>query len=216
MKIKQQLKPWAMRPFELIFHAETHHRKGNDYDRRLALISFDNSIEVSIATYLSLDPIQRGNRAYQKADVEKWMKNYHTKLDFFLQEIKRRGLPEYKDKADIVWYHSQRSEQYHSGVFSVPTQQTLNEIREVALWVFSVLFETADAEAKLESAISESVQENIPSIPDGFVVPKEPVSSEAINDSAQAQALTIVAMLGKWDESNKSDLEIIRRLVNGF
>ena len=36
------------------FHAEIHYRKGSDYDRRLALISFDNSIEVSIATYLSL------------------------------------------------------------------------------------------------------------------------------------------------------------------
>ena len=213
---KQELKPWAARPFELILHAEIHYRSGSDYDRRLALISYDNSIEISITTYLSLNPIQRGNRTYPRANVEKWMNNYHSKLDFLALEIQQRGLPEYKDKAEIAWYHDQRNEQYHGGGFGVPEQHTLDEIRQVALWVFSVLFETADVGAKLESAISESDKENIPSIPDNFVVPQEPVSAEAINDPAQAQALTIAAMLGKWDESNKSDLEILRRLVNGF
>ena len=113
MNIKQDLKPWAGRPFELIIHAEIHYRKGSDYDRRLALISFDNSIEVSITTYLSLNPIQRGNRQYPKKDVEKWVSNYHSKLDFFTLEIQNRGLPEYKEKAEIVWYHDQRNEHYH-------------------------------------------------------------------------------------------------------
>ena len=53
------LKPWAKGPFELILHAEIHLRKGDDYDRRLALISFDNSIEVAISTYLSLSQISK-------------------------------------------------------------------------------------------------------------------------------------------------------------
>jgi hypothetical protein len=213
---KQQLKPWAARPFELVSHAEIHYRRGSDYDRRLALVSFDNSIEVSITTYLSLNPIQRGNREYSRTDVDKWMNNYHSKLDFFALEIQKRGLPEYKDKAEIVWYHDQRNEQYHGGGFGVPEQRTLDGIRQVALWVFSVLFETAEVETKLESALSESEKEGIPSIPDSFVVPREPVSAEASNDPAQAQALTIAAMLGRWDESNGSDLEIIRRLVDGL
>jgi len=113
MSTKQELKPWAARPFELIFHAEIHYRRGSDYDRRLALISFDNSIEVSITTYLSLNPIQRGNRQYPRKNVEKWISNYHSKLDFFALEIRKRGLPEYKEKAEIVWYHDQRNEQYH-------------------------------------------------------------------------------------------------------
>jgi hypothetical protein len=50
------LPPWADGPFELIVHAEMHLRKGEDFDRRIALISFDNSIEVSITTYLTLHP----------------------------------------------------------------------------------------------------------------------------------------------------------------
>jgi hypothetical protein len=43
-----------------------HYRSGQDFDRRMALISFDNSIEVSIHTYLGLHPIQRQNRTYEK------------------------------------------------------------------------------------------------------------------------------------------------------
>ena len=38
-------KPWANKPFELIIHAEIHFQRGDDYDKRLALISFDNSVE---------------------------------------------------------------------------------------------------------------------------------------------------------------------------
>lgn len=215
MSTKQKLKPWAERPFELIFHAETHYRRGSDYDRRLALISFDNSIEVSIATYLSLNPIQRGNKQYHRKDIEKWMNNYHSKLDFFALEIQTLGLPEYKEKAEIMWYHDQRNEQYHGGGFSVPEQCTLDGIRQVALWVFSVLFKAADIETKLETAISKS-DKGIPSIPDSFVVPREPETARISNDPAQAQALTVAALLGKWDGNNKSDLEIIRRLINGL
>jgi hypothetical protein len=60
------LQPWAIGPFELILHAEGHLRNGDDFDRSIALISFDNSIEVSISTYLSLHPLLRGNRNYDK------------------------------------------------------------------------------------------------------------------------------------------------------
>jgi len=215
VRTTNKLKPWAARPFELIFHAEIHYRKGSDYDRRLALISFDNSIEVSIATYLSLNPLQRGNRQYPRKDIEKWMNNYHSKLDFFALEIQARGLPEYKEKAEIVWYHDQRNEHYHGGGFGVPQQDTLDGIRQVALWVFSVLFEAADVDTKLETAISQSDKE-MPSIPDSFVVPRGTELDKISKDPAQTQALTVAAMLGKWNESNETDLRIIRKLVDGF
>ena len=74
------LKPWAYGPFELLLHAELHLRNGDDFDRRIALISFDNAIEVAITTYLSLHPIQRQNRTYTRADVERWLENYHRSI----------------------------------------------------------------------------------------------------------------------------------------
>ena len=35
------LAPWANGPFELLIHAEGHLLNGDDFDRRIALISFD-------------------------------------------------------------------------------------------------------------------------------------------------------------------------------
>jgi hypothetical protein len=205
--MSDKLAPWATRPFELIVHAEIHYRRGSDYDRRLALISYDNSIEVSIATYLSLHPSQRGNRPYEKKDVERWKHNFHSKLDFFCSEIKKRGLPEYKTKAEIVWYHDQRNEHYHGGGSAVPEQKTLDEIREVSLWIFSVLFECGNIETILESEVNKR-NPNLRTIPDGLAVPKEPITEE--------NALTIASLVGKWDEANENDREIIRRLADGF
>ena len=62
----RELKPWAYGPFEVLLHAEMHYLSGEDFGRRLSMIGFDNSIELSITTYLSLHPMQRGGRIYQK------------------------------------------------------------------------------------------------------------------------------------------------------
>lgn len=70
------LVPWAYGPFELLLHAELHLRAGEDFDRRMAMISFDNAIEVTITAYLSLKPIHRQNRSYAHTDVTLWTKDY--------------------------------------------------------------------------------------------------------------------------------------------
>ena len=64
--MKRQLKPWAYGPFEILLHAETHYLSGEDIDRRLSIIGFDNAIELAITTYLHLHPIQRGGRSLQE------------------------------------------------------------------------------------------------------------------------------------------------------
>jgi len=155
------IKPWAVGPFEMLYHAETHFLKGEDFDRRIALISFDNSIEVAITTYLALHPIQRGQRQYQRPDIEGWQRNYHTKLDFFYQELNNRNLPVLVEQAHIIFYHQNRNDQYHSGGAGVPEIHKLEGIREAAIWIFSTLFEVADTEIILQEKIdAESREEN--------------------------------------------------------
>ena len=215
MDLNVNLKPWAVRPFELIYHAEIHFRRGDDYDRRLALISYDNSIEVSITTYLKLNPIQRSGRQYKREDVAKWLDNYHTKLDFFAEEIHKRGLPENKEKAVIIWYHDQRNEHYHGGGSGVPNQDTLDGIREAALWAFSVLFECSDVETQLDKAITSS-DTGTPSIPKEYVVPEKVITPKHTIQPVNATALVAASLIGKWDESKDADLNIVRRLVDGL
>lgn len=147
------LRHWAHGPFELLCHAEGHLRNGEDFDRRIALISFDNSIEVSITTYLTLNPMLRGNRQYQRADVERWLRNYHSKLDFLDAEIQQRQRSWGVSKQDIVWAHDHRNEQYHGGSKGTPEKRILSVIREASFWVFGFLFDVPDVEAELESAL---------------------------------------------------------------
>lgn len=157
------LPPWANGPFELLVHAEGHLRGGDDFDRRIALISFDNAIEVAITTYLTLNPIQRGGRTYPKVDVEKWLNNYHSRLDFLEVEITARGVSWLVDRSHIIWAHDHRNEQYHGGHKGTPEKAVLKIIRDAALWVFSVLFDASDAEAALHKAILDKAPPDAPS-----------------------------------------------------
>lgn len=146
----ESLPLWAQGPFELIVHAEEHFRSGKDFDRRMALILFDNAIEVAITTYLSLHPSQRGGQEYKKQDCERWLQNYHSKLDFLDEELKRRGFKWKVQRADIIWAHDCRNEQYHGGRKGVPEWRVLELVREAALWIFGLLYDVPDAADLLE------------------------------------------------------------------
>ena len=167
------LKPWERGPFELIVHAEAHFRGGRDFDRRMAIISYDNSIEVSIHTYLDLHPIQRLNREYKTDQIRIWLENYHSKIDFFIEEVSSRGLSLVCDKAEFVWYHKVRNGQYHTGDPTIPQGEDVEGIREAALWVFGVLFEIEDMEQRL----AREMDLRFPSPPE-----REEEYDEAIND----------------------------------
>jgi hypothetical protein len=90
-----KLKPWIRGPFELLHHAELHRSDGSDFDRRMALINYDNAIELCISTYLNLDPKQRSGRGFEREKVAQWLFSYHSKLDFLEHFIvtRRKLLP---------------------------------------------------------------------------------------------------------------------------
>lgn len=144
-----KLKPWARGPFELIRHAEGHMESGKDFDRRMALISYDNAIEAAISTYLRLHPSQRGGKTYPKDAVDDWLKDYLTKLDFLEKHAREKGTGLAVSKEDVIFYHKLRNETYHAGTGTAPDKRHLNGIRKAALSTFSTLF-GADAEAILE------------------------------------------------------------------
>jgi hypothetical protein len=150
------LPPWANGPFELLLHAEGHLRGGEDFDRRIALISFDNAIEVAIATYLTLHPSLRGERTYEKVEVEKWLKDYHTKLDFLETELAVRAIGWQVKRDYIVWAHQHRNEQYHGGNKGTPEKKCLSVIRQAAVWIFGLLFDVTDVDGQLDQAIADT------------------------------------------------------------
>jgi hypothetical protein len=160
--MSRSLKPWAYGTFELLVHAEMHRRENGDFDRRIALIGFDNAIEIAITTYLSLHPIQRGGRQYANSDVMRWADNFHTKIDFLMSEVQQRAVNCLCEKADIVWYHEVRNGQYHGGGATVPGARELDGVRRAALWTFGVLFDVPDVEPVIESEIADRAQIDVP------------------------------------------------------
>lgn len=213
--MKVNIEPWAKKAFELIFHAEHHWRRREDYDKRLALISFDNSIEVSISIYLSLHPTQRKGREYPRDDVQKWKRNYHTKLDFFSQELVTRKLPVYTKQERIVWLHEQRNELYHGSSGGVPAIDTIEEMRYVALWVYQILFDDPEIENLLNDAINAK-PESEPLAPKIDSSPMIEAFSNKLPDLQSANVLIGTAILGRWDDKNEFDLEVINRLTDDF
>jgi hypothetical protein len=150
----RQMKPWAYGPFEILLHAELHYRIGEDFDRRIAMIGYDNAIEVAVTTYLSLHPIQRGNRPYPAADVERWLNNYHTKVGFFFQECVTRGITVTGQQDEIIWFHEVRNGQYHVGGATVPQKRELDGVRAAAMEVFNVLFDAPDVDTLLDAYVA--------------------------------------------------------------
>jgi len=167
------LTPWSYGPFELLLHAEMHLRNGEDFDRRIAMISFDNAIEVAVTTYLSLHPLQRHNRTYRNEDVEQWQQNYHTKLDFLEAEVKMRGLSMPCPRAEIVWYHDVRNGQYHGKGASIPQARDCTGIRKAALWIFSTLFDVPDSEKLVDEHVAQATNNLLPT--------KDPASDRLID-----------------------------------
>lgn len=75
---------------------------------------------------------------------------------------------------------------------------------------------TISAASIPKDLLSTFEQRSVETIPDDFVIPSKPKSSNVWGDHAQAPALTIAALLGRWKEDNDHDLEIIRRLIDGL
>jgi hypothetical protein len=152
----RRLKGWEDSTFDLILHAETCYRKGSDFDRRIALILFDNSIETAIITHLNLHPDQRKNVIYTRADVDIWSKTFHSKLDFLFNKfITDNGCVVSFERADLIHCHDIRNGQYHGGTATIPRARDLDDARSSALEIFAILFDFPDVADLVEIRIAE-------------------------------------------------------------
>jgi hypothetical protein len=134
------LKPWMRGPFELIRHADGHLKDNGDTDRRIALIGFDNAIEVSIDVFIRLHPRLRAGVEIKRDEVEQAQRNYHTKIEFLDKHVQARQIPLSIPVDEIVWFHQLRNELYHSGNGMVPEAHVISGARAAALAVFQALF----------------------------------------------------------------------------
>ena len=137
---EHKIPPWAQGPFELIRHANEHSSAKGDVDRRIALIGFDNAIEVCIDLFLSLHPKIRDGFELSKIETEKAKQNYHTKIELFFEYIQTNKIQINLKLEHVLWYHQLRNNLYHSGHGMVPEKHILIGAKAAACEVFFTLF----------------------------------------------------------------------------
>lgn len=105
--------PWAEGPKELMQHAVDHLSAGGDFDRRIAMISVDNAVELMLKTYLGLPVRSRGSEGPSRKELESAFNSFPSLLD--LTEKYAGDKLDGVSLDEIEWYHRIRNQLYHSG-----------------------------------------------------------------------------------------------------
>jgi len=113
MKEPKATKPWTAGPRELLNHAFEHLAKGKPFDFRIAMISIDNAVELTIKTYLGLPKRIRGSVGPPLKRLQGTGSSFPALLDL-LEEFAREKLDGI-DLGDIEVYHRLRNTLYHEG-----------------------------------------------------------------------------------------------------
>ena len=175
----------------------------------MAYINFDTSIEVSISVFMYSNTKPKGNCLYGKKEFNE-TDSYFKKLETFETYIKNKKYPIKWTAEYINYYHEKRNQLYHDPLLASSDSSELNEIRQIAFWVFSMLFKENGIENLLNSYIVES-EKDFPQIPVEFVKPSI-IGIHPDNETS----LFLASILGGWNENSNDDIDIIKEIVPDF
>lgn len=136
---------WASGAVELLRHADSHIQLETAFDRRIAFISIDNSVETSIRTFLAL-PFRKSGVQVPRRDVDAVENSFPGLLSLLWQHASGRltGI----DEADIEHYHRIRNKLYHDGTGLSVDEQYLLAYRQIAFVLLKNLFGVALGDPK--------------------------------------------------------------------
>lgn len=129
---------WASGAIELLKHAESHINLDTAFDKRIAFISIDNSVEITIRTFLSLPKSKSGINISHKELKDAELS--FTKLLALLNKKAQKKLVGI-DESDIEHYHRIRNTLYHNGTGLSVDKQYLFAYRSIAKLLLKNLFQ---------------------------------------------------------------------------
>lgn len=131
--------PWATGPAEILLHGLGLLRKDSDTNRRLAMISIDNAVELMIKTYLGL-PKRLSGLAISRREYAEFSESFPELLDALERYApdKLTGI----DLGTIEWYHRLRNQLYHQGNGLTVERDKIEIYAEVANVLYLNLFGT--------------------------------------------------------------------------
>jgi hypothetical protein len=133
-------KPWVSGPKELLEHAAEHMAAGSSFDYRIALISIDNAVELSIKTYLGLPARARGRPGPSRKEMAAGGFGFGDLMDLLEKHFSDRlnGI----ELGDIEWYHRLRNALYHDGNGVTVDPAKVDAYLQVARILLTNLFDT--------------------------------------------------------------------------
>lgn len=129
--------PWASGPGEILQHGLSLLRKDSDVNRRLAMISIDNAVELMVKTFLGLPKrvtgLQIGREKFREIS-----ESFPKLLDALEEHCsdKLSGV----DLGIIEWYHRLRNELYHQGNGLTVERDKVEVYAELAKLLYKNLF----------------------------------------------------------------------------
>jgi hypothetical protein len=129
--------PWSSGPGEILEHALELLSHDSERNRRLAMISVDNSIELMLKTFLGL-PKRVTKLEIPRKDRDELFESFPRLLDAI-----ERHAPEVItgiDLGEIEWYHRLRNQLYHQGNGLTVERAKVTAYSELAVLLFKRLF----------------------------------------------------------------------------
>jgi len=102
---------WVNGSLELLNHAKSHLKEGNEFDLRQAMISIDNAVELAIKTYLIKN---RRTLGIKRKELNNATKNFPPLID----SLEEHNLIDIsvEDLDAVEYYHKIRNNLYHEGI----------------------------------------------------------------------------------------------------
>lgn len=148
--MSKESSPWASGPGEILKHGLDLLKKDSDSNRRLAMISIDNAVELTVKTYLGLPNRVTGLRISRK-EFQEISESFPAMLDALEKYAadKLTGI----DLGEIEWYHRLRNQLYHQGNGLTVERNKVEIYAQLANTLFENLFGM-----KLVQKVSESTE----------------------------------------------------------
>jgi len=129
--------PWASGPGEILRHGISLLKNDSDINRRLAMISIDNAVELMIKTYLGL-PFRITGLRIPRKEFQNISESFPQLLDALEKYASDKiiGI----NLGEIEWYHRLRNELYHQGNGLTVEKDKINVYAELANLLFENLF----------------------------------------------------------------------------
>ncbi|EPR08078.1 hypothetical protein [Ruminiclostridium papyrosolvens] len=205
--------PWSSGPGEILEHGLSLLKNDSDVNRRLAMISIDNSVELMIKTFLGLPKRITGIHLSRK-EYDQISESFPCLIDAIEQYSgdKLKGI----DLGEIEWFHRLRNQLYHQGNGLTVERSKVEIYSELAKLLFKNLFgiDIQIKEEKKSDILGEFMTAWVKFEKLMILFLEKRLQPEQTRKVMPYEAMNILFKEGYIDDSTYGEIKILRDIRN--